>query len=265
MNKFYFTITEGRSGSAWLARFMSENLSTKAIHEPLEIDDFGTKMPDIKIMRTFNNLGNNSIIKNFWGKKFKSIENEDIYVETNHTLSKCGLVENLSDSNLSKNTVLIILNRNIIDLCTSYMNRNDFVNITVIWQWYLHTSYKKKIINSKPFEKLGILGSALWYCYEMLARKNYYKKVFSDRVNIIEVDLDVLSSENGARNFLKKIGVNKNCIIPQKTNEYIVNNPMKIADSNKIRGRIEKYVSQLKSELDIEDIVNNLIKKNFTF
>ena len=99
----------------------------------------------------------------------------------------------------------------------------------------------------------------------MLARKNYYKKVFSDRVNIIEEDLDVLSSENGARNFLEKIGINKNCIIPQKTNEYIVNNQRKIEDSKIIRGRIEKYVSQLKSELDIEDIVNNLIKKNFTF
>ena len=37
----YFTITAGRTGSAWLTSFLSANLNIKAVHEPLEINDFG--------------------------------------------------------------------------------------------------------------------------------------------------------------------------------------------------------------------------------
>ena len=54
--KNYFTITAGRTGSAWLTSFLSANLDIKAVHEPLEINDFGVIMPDIKIMRNFNNF-----------------------------------------------------------------------------------------------------------------------------------------------------------------------------------------------------------------
>ena len=65
----YFTITAGRSGSAWLTKFLGQNLNIPSIHEPLGIEDFGTNMPDIKLMRTFNNYGNNECIKSFWEKK----------------------------------------------------------------------------------------------------------------------------------------------------------------------------------------------------
>ena len=55
--KKYFTITAGRTGSAWLTSFLTANLGIDAVHEPLGIDDFGDQMPDIRTMRTFNNYG----------------------------------------------------------------------------------------------------------------------------------------------------------------------------------------------------------------
>ena len=65
--------------------------------------------------------------------------------------------------------------------------------MTIIWQWYLHPSYKKKIVNPAPFKKLGSTGLALWYCFEMLARQTYYKKIFSKKIEMIEVDLKDLN------------------------------------------------------------------------
>ncbi len=257
MKKYFFTITAGRTGSNWLANFMSANLKTKSIHEPLEINDFGLKMPDIKIMRTFNDIGNNILIKNFWNNKLKLIENENIYVETNHTLSKCGLVENLANSNMSENSILILLNRNIVDQCVSYLTRHDFTNITIVWQWYLHTSYKKKIVNPVPFEKFGNAGLALWYCYEMLARQAYYKKLFSKKIKMIEIDLEDLNSEKGAENFLKNIGIMNKCIIPKKTNQN------KRVFSQKLYDDIAKLVSSVK--FNAEDIVNTALQNGFTF
>ena len=76
----YFSITAGRTGSAWLASFLSANLQIDEIHEPLGINDFGEKMPDIRTMRNFNNFG-----------------------------SKCGLVENTILHDRAENTTLIVL------------------------------------------------------------------------------------------------------------------------------------------------------------
>ena len=164
--KKYFTITAGRTGSAWLTSFLTTNLGIDAVHEPFGIDDFGVNMPDIRTMRSFNNYGNNDFVKAFWERKFSNLPNAT-YAETNHTLCKCGLVENLLLNKLEDETILIVLRRDIVKQCVSYIVRHDFGNITLAWQWYLHPTYRKKIINPEPFMKLGGIGFPLWYCYEM--------------------------------------------------------------------------------------------------
>ena len=67
----YFTITAGRTGSAWLASFLSQNLNINEVHEFLGINDFGNKMPDIRTMRNFNNFGNNEFVQNMLLKSLK--------------------------------------------------------------------------------------------------------------------------------------------------------------------------------------------------
>ena len=257
MKKYFFTISAGRTGTAWLAKFMSANMNIKTIHEPLEINDFGLKMPDIKIMRTFNNIGNNDLIKNFWTNKLKLIKDENIYVETNHTLSKCGLVENLINSDLLENSILILLNRNIVKQCVSYLTRNDFKNNTVVWQWYLHPNYEKKIVDPTPFERFGKYGKALWYCYEMLSRQAYYKILFNKKIKMIEVDIDNLNTKEGAEDFLKNIEIVDKCIIPKKVNQ---NNT---EPSNETYNEIDKITSLIK--FDANDYAEKAIQDGFTF
>lgn len=133
--KKYFTITAGRTGSAWLTSFLTKNIGTDAVHEPLGIDDFGVNMPDIRTMRSFNTYGNNDFVKEFWKRKFSNLPYA-VYAETNHTLCKCGLVENLLLNKLEDETTLIVLRRNIVKQCVSYIVRHDFVNVTLAWQWY---------------------------------------------------------------------------------------------------------------------------------
>lgn len=88
LNKVFHN-NSGRTGSAWLTEFLSPNLAINAIHEPLGLDVFGVNMPDIWTMRSFNDF-----VKAFWERKFASLPNT-IYAETNHTICKCGLVENI--------------------------------------------------------------------------------------------------------------------------------------------------------------------------
>ena len=64
--KYFFTITAGRTGSAWLTEFLGKNLAIMSAHEPLAINNFAVRMPDIKLMRTFNVLGNTADVRAFY-------------------------------------------------------------------------------------------------------------------------------------------------------------------------------------------------------
>lgn len=252
----YFAITAGRTGSAWLASFLSGNLQINAVHEPLGIDDFGVNMPDIRTMRSFNNYGNNDFVQDFWKRKFFHIPS-GTYAETNHTLCKCGLVENLLTNELEGETTLIVLRRNIIKQCMSYIVRHDFGNITLAWQWYLHPAYIKKIINPEPFLKLGGIGIPLWYCYEMSARKEYYLQKFSDKISIHQVTLEELTSNAGAQDFHKLLSLHGNCIVPPPKNEN------RAKPSEQLIQKVTEIVYKI--NIDMPQLVEDAIKKGFSF
>ena len=153
-----FTLSAGRTGTAWLSEFLAVNLNCEAFHEPLGIDDFGNRMPDIKIMRSFNENGNNALVKDFWKRKL-SMLTSNIHIETNQTLGKCGLIENISRSKLAEKSRIIILKRDIVRQCASYVVRHDFVHITTAWQWYLHPCYQTNLSIQNYFHDLKELDS----------------------------------------------------------------------------------------------------------
>ena len=258
--KTYFTITAGRTGTAWLSSFLSLNLGIEAIHEPLGVNDFGTKMPDIRTLRNFNTFGNNDVVRVFWKNKFNSLEG-DIYAETNHTLAKCGLIENLLGSKLSNESTIIILKRNIAKQCVSHLARGDFRNITLAWQWYLHPSYPKIIINPKPFMQLkGIgddFGIALWYCYEMAARQEYYRQKYSDKLQFIDVSLEEITKLDGAQRFLRTLQVNNECVLPQPKNANQVKPPVELIQ------QVKAIVNSV--NFDVEALVKEWMSKGFSF
>ena len=255
-SKQYFTITSGRSGSAWLASFLSSNLNIEAVHEPLGIEDFGEKMPDIRTMRTFNSHGNNGFVQAFWDRKFSHLPSHH-YAETNHTLSKCGLVENLIRKDMQTDTTIIVLKRDIIKQCVSYLVRNDFGNITLAWQWYLHPSYAKKIIPPEPFMKMGGIGIPLWYCYEMLARQEYYVQKFANEISMHEVYLDDLVTKSGAKKLRAALGLQGKCKLPKPKNEN------KTKPSEQLVQHVTETVGKI--NVDIPQLVETCIKRGFSF
>jgi hypothetical protein len=217
--KYFFTITAGRTGTAWLRYFLANNLKVPAVHEPLGIDDFGLRMPDIKLMRTFNTRGNDFNVKKFYKRKFDEIALKPAYAETNHTLAKSGLVENILHHEIAPNSCLIILRRNLIQQCVSYINRRDFSNITLIWQWYLHHEYSNNIVLYEKMSQFGALGIIIWYVFEMEARQRYYERLYRNRLNFVSVILEVISKEEGANEFLGQLGWSEPAVLPAPSNK----------------------------------------------
>jgi hypothetical protein len=218
--KLIFTITAGRTGTAWLSKFIAINSQFESVHEPVRIEDFGTMMPDIKIMRTFNDIGMTDSVKDFWQRKFEILSNVSHYSEVNHTLSKCGLIEFMGQyTDLKKNVSIILLRRkNRVKHAVSFLVRNDFSHITLQWQWYLSFRYKRKLIQANPFAAHGNLGLIFWYIYEMEARQEYYKKLYGDRFNFIDFSLEEIVTESGSKNLASSLCINQDLVLPPPNN-----------------------------------------------
>ncbi len=213
---FIFTLSAGRSGTSWMSKFLGENLDTRSVHEPLGLDDFGTQMPEISTMRTFNDVGMERSVRDFWNRKLSSLNAP--YAESNHTLGKCGLIEALAESDMADRTTIVVLRRDLVKQCVSYINRNDFSNIGLVWQFYLSPQYRNNIVKGTPFMQLGPVGYAIWYCFEMEARYAYYLMKYADRLNFVEVKLEEITKPDGAREFLRSLGQDSDPILPEKAN-----------------------------------------------
>jgi hypothetical protein len=215
---YLFTLTAGRTGTAWLAEFLRANLGAPAIHEPLAIDDFGTNMPDIRTMRAFNDRGLDDIVRAFWTRKLAAIAAQPAYVETNHTLAKCGLIESLATSDLRHRTKVVILTRDKAAQAISHLVRADFDHATIEWQWYLSPGYRNLIVSPKAFSSLGALSKPLWYVYEMEARQHYYRQQYSGRVEFVDVSLEAATTTAGAAGLLEQLGHPRQAVLPPPTN-----------------------------------------------
>ena len=224
--KYIFTITPGRTGTLFLAEFLIRNLpKCEVYHEILGYDSFGVDSPDLSTLTLFNSQGNIDQVKKFWKQKLTRIKTvkADYYAETSHILAKAGLMENIKYLGKDAEVHFIILDRDIMKIMESLHARFDFLNIGDIWLWFLDPQYPIKVLDSIPFNYLGVHGARLWYIYEIRARSEYYKLKFKDKKNIFfhKVNVGSLNTTKGAKAFLSELGVKRNnseIIIPPKLN-----------------------------------------------
>ena len=255
--KTFFTLTAGRTGTAWLGDFLATNTGEEVVHEPLGIEDFGTKMPDIRLLRHFNTYGNDTYVQAFWTQKLDGIKRLPFYAETNHTLAKCGLIENLAESALAEDATVIVLRRDLVRQCVSHLVRHDFSNVTSIWQWYLHPDYPNRLVTPRPFLHLGQLGFAIWYCYELAARQTYYLKRYGDRLNFVTAELEQITTADGAQVFWDALGGQGACSLPPPKNQNTARAPDDLVD------RVGSVFASVK--FDVDSLVDKAVESGFSF
>src|SRR5271165_1188039 len=91
--KLIFTLTAGRTGTAYLAELLRTNVpQAETHHEILTYTSFGVDTPDISHFHAFNNYGNTPEVQAFWQHKFEKILGcgKSCYAETSHMLMKAG-------------------------------------------------------------------------------------------------------------------------------------------------------------------------------
>ncbi len=255
MSELFFSIAAGRSGSAWLAKYLEMNLGFPAVHEPLGIDDFGNTMPDIRTMRAFNDRGLDDVVRGFWARKMATLPSDRPYAETNHTLGKCGLIETLAEHPRGKDATIIVLRRNLAKQCASYIYRSDFVNITLAWQWYLTPGYRNVILAPNALIQMGVLGHALWYTLEMECRQIYYERLYGDRLRFVHAQLEEVTTQAGADRLLADLGRQGSAQIPAKENANQVQSDPALIE------QIETFLSG--TGFDAQALVSNYLDAGF--
>jgi hypothetical protein len=204
--RFIFTLTGGRTGTAWLAHLIAANLGGAVLHEPLGIDDFGTQMPDVRTLRSFNDRGAGPLTDAFWARKLGTIGGMARYAETNHVLGKCGLIEACAAAPIAAQTAILVVRRRFAPLLASHVMRADFTNQCSNWQWHLDPAYANVIVDPAPFAPTGQLGQALWYVHEMAARQHCYRLTHGGQLAMIDVDFDTMTTPDGAAALLHRLG-----------------------------------------------------------
>ena len=229
--KFIYSITTGRSGSAYLTRLLEQNACDSTIyHERTGWQMFGEVTPDLSHAMLYNSVGNVERVKAFWDKKFRfdSSHDQPTYIETSHLLSKAGLCENLPKLATQASKIhLIVLKRDIFKIAWSLFNRHDFANAGATWIFYLDPRAPNTILNSDAFIDYGQIGCALWYVYEIFTRAEYYKLLLAPEKNIIfhDVYLEDLARPDGAIKLLNALDfytTEATLKIPSKANQQDV-------------------------------------------
>ena len=209
---YVFTMTTGRSGTAYLTELLGRNLpDAQSHHEMLGWDRFGVDTPDLSHFTLFNSEGNVEKVQAFWRQKLHRVAAtpNHFYVETSHLLMKAGLVENLA--HLTKDGVvhLIALERDPFATICSFQNRLDFLRPENLWCWYLDPKYPKNLFN--PAAQFDLNGLCLWYIAEIRARAAYYARLSANipNVRVHHFNFDEILKPIGVARLLSALGVDK--------------------------------------------------------
>lgn len=220
-----FTITTGRSGSAFLTDFLDQNLlDARVYHERTSPATFGVDTPDASDLMQFNNFGVTEKIRTFWRRKFKRIiaEPGGVYAETAHQLAKAGLLENLDLLPAGVKVKIIDLQRDVHKTAWSLFNRREFENYGWTWLWWLDPRWVNKIVPSEQLMKYGAGGGCLWYVLEIRARAAYYRELTRDMpdCSMLATDASKLSQKESADKFLADLCLEtkERLFIPERKN-----------------------------------------------
>jgi len=184
---FVFTLTAGRTGTAWLAELLRSNLpDCESHHEILGYDRFGLDTPDLSHFTLFNSVGSVPDVAAFWARKAERVMTSKArwYCETSHLLMKAGLVENIDRFSRQGPVHLIALTRDPVDTVSSYTRRGDMNNAGNQWLWHLDPDYPLNVLNAAPFLERGLLAVRYWYWMEIEARQGLYASLLADRADV---------------------------------------------------------------------------------
>lgn len=194
--RLVFTVTTGRSGTAYLANILSLLPNVVAYHEP--------EPNFVEVMRS--GQADRELLNRFLlDKKLPAIASEElpIYVETSHLASK-GFLEPLLDLGVIPS--LILLARPHREVATSLCRLGHIPGRTELGKrWYLDPS-DPGVLSLTGWNDLEDYQLCYWYCLEMERRRFHYQQIWKNQpAPVASVNLQQLTTLWGILDFLRQL------------------------------------------------------------
>ena len=206
-------MTAGRTGTRFLAQLLQDNAQDAEVHhERIGFGDFGVHAPDVSVMHDFNSRGKTDRVRRFWEDKLASITSGTtaMYAETSHVLMKAGLMEYVTTLVPEHAVHLVILQRDPLDVLTSYHRRGDFGGAANMWLWYLDPAYPRNHMRfSVPQGIHPLIAKRHWYLLEISVRSELYAQQLARTpgIHIHRIQLEQLNDPQYAANTLGALGI----------------------------------------------------------
>lgn len=194
IRRIIFTVTAGRSGTAFLSYLMNHIPNVKSFHEP--------KPQFHEVMRLVQK--NIDIAYEFWiDRKLPEIiitEQNSVYVETSHLFCK-GFAEPLL--NLGFVPDIIILTRPHRQVARSLYQVAAIPGRTErALTWYLSPE-DPQVVAPANWQSLTDYQLCYWYCLEIERRSELYASMFSQRgARVARTSIDDIKSVQGFRRLI---------------------------------------------------------------
>lgn len=170
--RYIFTVTTGRSGTAFLASMLSLLRRTVSLHEP--DPSFST------VFRRAQSCA--GLARDFMEReKLPSIRHRlrghHVYIETSHVFCK-GFLEPTLELLPAESVGLILLDREHRSVASSLQALNTVPGRTEKGMaWYLSPSDPTCLTRVDRWKELNDYQLCYWYCLEIEARKEYYSRL----------------------------------------------------------------------------------------
>lgn len=196
--RLIFTITTGRSGTAYLARILSFVPNVVAYHEPFPRFN--------EVVRQVQQ--NPQIALDFWiNKKLPKIaeEMQPIYIETSHLICK-GFLEPLLEIGIVPD--LIFLKRAHREVAESMYRLGSIPGRTELGlEWYISPD-DNCVLPLKNWQNLHDYQLCYWYCLEIEKRSQIYKKMYLDMSGrFVDLCFKELFTTDGYKRLVKELGL----------------------------------------------------------
>lgn len=196
--KLVFTVTTGRSGTAYLASIFGFAKNVFAVHEP------SPEFADVfRMAQEDRNLAMEFLVR----KKLPAILHEpgEIYVETSHLTCK-GFLEPLLDLGIVPD--LVIHRRSLRDVSLSMLKLGTIPGRSEKGLRFYLSPADPWVLDLEDWERLHDYQLCFWYCLEIERRAQYYSKLFNEHgAKIAETTLPELKTFDGLIKCYSKLGL----------------------------------------------------------
>jgi hypothetical protein len=241
--ELYFVVTTGRSGTAFLAKYISQLGHPCSLHEPTP--QFHT------VMRKA--LYQPEVARDFWEtKKAPAILNTrgHSYVETSHLVCK-GFLEPLFKENIFPN--LILLKRNNRDVAKSLYYLNTIPGRTKAGlEYYLKPDDPGILLPLSDWSNLTDYQLCYWYTLEIEQRQRFYADfVQANGARVLQVDFNYLMSGKLYEELVHFLGIPKKNLL--KRLELVLSTFIKVNAKrrNKLKKTLTTVVDFEAEEIDL--------------